>query len=132
MPKSLSDRDAVRLSSEEELNYDSRQEFDGSAGRRGHSRAGNRSELDPGVGASLSGLRTRLLLCGGLLLPLLPGVLPASYYNYGGTFFYPTIGFGFGRGFHRFDRDDFHGGLHRGGFHGGGFHGGGFHGGGHR
>jgi hypothetical protein len=70
----------------------------------------------------------------GYCYPYSPTYYPPTYYNYGSPFFYPSIGlgFGFGRGFHRFDRDDFHGGLHRGGFHGGGFHGGGFHGGGHR
>jgi hypothetical protein len=57
---------------------------------------------------------------------------PPTYYDYGGAFFSPTIGFGFGGGFRHFDRDDFRGGFRGGGFHGGGFHGGGFHGGGHR
>ena len=52
---------------------------------------------------------------------------PYSYYapyGYGAPLFDPSIGFGFGGGFHHFH--------HGGGFHGGGFHGGGFHGGGHR
>jgi hypothetical protein len=59
----------------------------------------------------------------GYCYPYAPSYYPPAYY--GGSFFYPTIGlgFGFGGSFRHFDH------FHGGGFHG---HGGGFHGGGHR
>ena len=64
----------------------------------------------------------------GYCYPYNYGYAPPAYYPpvYGGPFFFPSVGIGFG--FHDHFHDHFHDGFHggapmmSGGFHGGGFH----------